>query len=108
MNMPKTTYFLFIYALFLFGGGLAAYIQARSVLSLSISTLFGALLLLSGWIARKRPNRGYLFSFFLCLILQGVFLVRFAKTLQLFPAGFFGFLTLFLLSVLAYKLWRHR
>ncbi|MBM3198782.1 MAG: hypothetical protein FJZ58_05970 [Chlamydiae bacterium] len=102
--MKKTILFLFLYAAVVLLGGIVGYIRAGSFVSLLLGLIFGSLVMMSAFLARFRPFLGYLVALIFALLLQGVFTWRFAKTLQFFPSGFLGFLTLALLSVLAFKL----
>jgi uncharacterized membrane protein (UPF0136 family) len=102
--MKKTVWLVFLYAASVFIGGATGYIYSGSLPSLLSGVSFGSLLFLSSFFMYKKKAYGYWAAFSLAVILEGVFVWRFSKTLHLYPAGFLSALSLVVIVIVALKL----
>jgi uncharacterized membrane protein (UPF0136 family) len=104
--MKKTAWVIFLYATLVLAGGLTGYIRSGSNPSLISGVVFGILLFISAFLMLKKNIYGYFSSFFLALILEGVFTWRFAKSLKFFPGGLLSLISLVVLIIVGCKIGR--
>lgn len=98
--MKFNSIFTFIYAAFVFIGGIIGYATAGSLASLAMGTLFGALLALCGNLMLKGKQYAYVTTIVISLVLLTFFAHRFIVTGKFMPAGLMVVLSLITASAL--------
>ncbi len=104
--MKKTVWLVFLYAACVFMGGTTGYIYSGSLPSLLSGVSFGSLLFLSSFFMYKKKGYGYWAALSLAVVLEGVFVWRFSKSLNFYPAGFLSILSLIVIVIVALKIGR--
>ncbi len=104
MNTKKTTWVIFAYALCILIGGITGYYRSGSKISLISGVLSGVLLLISSGLMFQKKASGNWITLFLAIILEGVFTLRFAKTLNFLPSGLLSLLSLVVIILVALKI----
>ena len=104
--MKKTILFVFFYAACVLIGGAVGYFYAGSLPSLVLGVTFGSLLFLSSFFMYKKKTFANWMTLSLSILLEGVFIWRFAKTLRFFPSGFLSALSLVVIVIVALKIGR--
>lgn len=85
--MKKYSLLLSLFAAFLLCGGVMGYIKASSVASLIMSSIFSIILFICSFFASKNKLWGLYIAAVAVVFLNVFFLIRFLKSLAIFPAG---------------------
>lgn len=103
--LEPTRLFYFVFGLITLGGGLQAFITAKSKASLIAGGISGILLLVAGWLLQTgQTTPGLVLGLIVSFGLAGRFLPKFFKEKGWWPAGVEGLLGLvgLILSILAF------
>lgn len=106
MNAAAVTTLL--YALLILAGGAIGHVQAKSLTSLIMGIVFGALLLGSAFTLFRKKEIGRWSSLILVVLLDAFFTYRFTLTHKFMPSGLFAIVSTLVLFLLAYQLRRSR
>jgi uncharacterized membrane protein (UPF0136 family) len=74
-------------SLIVVGGGVQAYVNRGSIMSLAPAIVFGLLLLGSAALAKTHPRPAYATASVVCLFLLAFFIYRFMETRAIWPAA---------------------
>ena len=96
--MERIAIVVWVYAAFVFVGGVMGWVKAKSRPSLVAGMLFGVALAVTGW-QLSRPG-ALLVALGLSLVLLTVFGIRLAKTRKLMPAGVSALASLIVVIIL--------
>lgn len=102
-SMKRNGLFVALYALLVLVGGLIGYLKAHSVISLYMSSMSSALLLISALLLFFQKRSGLLIAIGIILVLDGFFTFRWVQTGSFLPSGLFSVLSTVLLLVLALR-----
>ncbi len=96
--MKTNAIITFVYALTVASGGVIGFVTAGSYPSLIMGSVFGTLLLGSGYAITQKSTLGYFSAVALTAILALFFFYRFATTLKFMPAGLMAVISTLVLA----------
>lgn len=99
-NIRTTAIIVSVYGIFTFIGGVIGFIMASSLTSLVMGSVFGILLVLSGYLIFRQKVYASYSAMALSFLLAGFFIPRFIKTMHFFPAGLMALCSLVIISFL--------
>lgn len=94
------------YSILLFIGGFIGFLTKHSLPSLVMGSIFSLSLLFSAVLLLSYRKGGIYLSFFLLLLLEGFFALRYILSFQLLPSGLMFFLTTITLFLFFLKLFK--
>ena len=86
--------YLFAFGAFTIAGGVLGYVKARSSASIIAGTVFGALLLVAGYLVGRGGRSGPILALVVSAMLAGRFTKAFRTSGKLMPAGVMALLGL--------------
>lgn len=104
----KTAWVVLLYGICVLVGGIMGHVKAGSFASLLSGIISGSLLLAASWMCFKKKAAGYIFALIVSLLLEGFFIWRFVKTQNFVPAGILSLATIFVILILAYKVFKRK